>query len=76
MSIRNVARWPLGDFIDCGYSSTDDRPLSTEGIISISTNYIIGTWRKADTHIKQLVFSQISRESKIMLVAASFKLPE
>jgi hypothetical protein len=50
MSILNVACNDLRDVIECGYSSTDDRPLSTEPLIDLPSNYCLATCNKADTH--------------------------
>ena len=50
MRIRNVARWARGDCIECGYLSTDDRPLSTECLMDAPSNYCFATCKKADTH--------------------------
>jgi len=43
MSIRNVARWARRDFIGCGYSSSDDSPLSTEPLIVLQPLYCLAT---------------------------------
>lgn len=50
MSIRNIARWAIGDRIECGYLSTDDSPLSTEPLIDPPSNNCLATCKKADAH--------------------------
>jgi hypothetical protein len=47
-SIRNLTRWASGDFISCGYTSTDDSPLSTGP--PIVTQFILPKCMNADTH--------------------------